>query len=291
MASAAEFNESGIHLRGYSAAGEESYYVLPELGIAFELGRAPRDVLTADHVFLSHGHMDHAAGIAYYFAQRYFIDNPPGHLYVAAELVDPIERLLRIWAEIDGRIPPANLHAVEPGQDVELRRDLLVRPFQVNHPCRGRDRSVVHTLGFSVIEVRRKLLPQYQGLSGPQIVELKKREIDVTQRVEMPLVTYCGDTTVGSFLELDHVRRSRVLLLECTFFDPQHVERARAGNHTHVIDLRDVLGKLENEHILLTHVSRRTALSDARAQLAAVVGEAALERVSFFMQHRARRRG
>ncbi len=284
-----EFNEGGIRIRGYTAAGEESYYVLPELGIAFDLGRAPRDVLAADHVFLSHGHMDHAAGIAYYFAQRHFIDNPPGHLYVAPALRDPIDRLLQLWAEIDGRVPPSNLHTVEPGRDVELRRDLRVRPFRVDHPCRGRDRSVVHSLGFSVIEVRRKLLEQYQGLTGPQIVELKNRNVEVAQRIEIPLVTYCGDTAVGAFLELDHVRRSRVLLLECTFFDPQHVERARAGNHTHAIDLREVLPKLENEHILITHVSRRTALSEARTQLAAIVGEAAMQRVSFFMQHRSRR--
>ncbi|HMQ16293.1 MAG TPA: hypothetical protein PKC49_09990, partial [Phycisphaerae bacterium] len=94
----AEFNDLGIHLLGASLAGEETYLVLPELNLAFDVGRAPREVLAVDHLFLSHGHMDHAAGIAYYFSQRMFLDNAPGNLYVPNGLERPIRDLLRIWA-------------------------------------------------------------------------------------------------------------------------------------------------------------------------------------------------
>jgi len=101
----AEFVHSDIHLVGSSLAGEETYIIAPELNLAFDVGRAQRELLGIDHVFLTHGHMDHAAGIAYYFSQRMFIDNPPGHLYAPAPLIDPIQRLLRLWAEIDGHEP------------------------------------------------------------------------------------------------------------------------------------------------------------------------------------------
>jgi ribonuclease Z len=284
----AEFFHGSIHLVGSSLAGEESYVVAPELNLAFDIGRAQRDLLGVDHVFLTHGHMDHAAGIAYYFSQRMFLDNPPGHLYVPEILVDPIRRLLRIWADIDGNEPPANIHAVQPGVDVVLRRDLIVRPFAVEHPCLRRGRGFVPALGYAAIEVRHKLIDEYQNLTGPQLVELKKQGIQITRRVEMPLVAYCGDTAAGEFLKLDCVRNCKVLLLECTFVDPDHLDRARAGGHMHVSDLPAILRTLDNERIVLIHLSRRTALADARTMLRNVLGPAGDERVSFFMEHRQR---
>lgn len=286
----AEFAHKNIHLLGSSLAGEETFIVAPTLNLAFDIGRAQREILGVDHVFLTHGHMDHAAGIAYYFSQRMFVDNQPGHLYVPRLLVEPVEQLLRIWADIDGHEPPANVHAVEPGTDVELRRDLLVRPFEVNHPCRRHDRSVVAALGFAAIEVRHKLIDEYQNLSGPQLVELKRQGVEITRRVEIPLVAYCGDTAAGDFLDLDYVRNAKVLLLECTFVEAEHLERARAGRHMHITDLPAVVPRLNNEKIVLIHLSRRTPLSEARMLVGRELGPELSERISFFMEHRPRRR-
>lgn len=288
----AELVHDDLRLIGSSLAGEETCIVAPELNLAFDVGRAQREVLAVDHVFLTHGHMDHAAGIAYYFSQRMFIDNQPGHVYVPAPLVPALERLLRIWGEIDGNPPPANIHAAEPGTDIPLRRDLIVRPFEVNHPCRRRDRDVVQALGYTAIEVRQKLIDEYHNLTGPQLVELKKQGVQITRRLEIPLVAYCGDTAVGDFLLLDHVRNARVLLLECTFVEDEHRDRARAGRHIHIRDLRNVLPQLNNERIVLIHLSRRTSLGAARKLLAAELDADVCARVSFFMEHRRRgRRG
>jgi ribonuclease Z len=284
------FEHDGLELCGHSLAGEESYVVLPQLNVAFDFGRAPREVVATEHVFLTHGHMDHAAGVAYYCSQRMFIDNPPGHVYAPEPLIEPLRRLLRVWADIDGTEPPAHLHAAIPGVDLEVRRDLIVRPFEVSHTCRGRDGRRFLALGFTLIEVRRKLKDEFQGLMGPQIVALKGQGIEVTRRVELPLVTYCGDTGVGPFLDLDFVRTSKILLLECTFIEAEHRERARAGNHIHVQDLREVYPKLANERIVLTHLTRRTMLSEARKALREVLGEEALGRVSFLAEHRRRKR-
>jgi ribonuclease Z len=284
----AEFRHGDIRLLGFSAAGEETYVVAPELNLAFDVGRGQREVLGVDHVFLTHGHMDHAAGIAYYFSQRMFIDNLPGHLYAPEQLLRPIQRLLRVWGEIDGNEPPANIHPAFPGQDIELRRDLVVRPFQVNHPCHRRGHVAFGALGYAAIEVRRKLKDEYQGLAGPQIVELKKRGVEITRRLEIPLVAYCGDTAAGDFLDLDFVAGAKVLLLDCTFVDPDHQERARAGYHLHVSDLRDVLPRLRNERIVLMHLSRRTALAEAKEFLERELGPTLDERLCFFMDFRRR---
>ncbi len=289
VANHAEFVHGGIRLLGASLAGEETYIVAPELNLAFDVGRAPRPVLAVDHIFLSHGHMDHAAGVAYYFAQREFIGNQPGHLYAPSPLVEPIRRLLRAWADIDGHEPPANVHPAVSGEDISLRRDLVVRPFAVNHPCRRQDRSTVQALGYAAIEVRQKLIDEYQNLTGPQLVELKRQGVPITRRVELPLVAYCGDTAAGDFLDLDYVRNSKVLILELTFVEPEHRDRARAGNHLHISDLREIIPRLNNERILLIHLSRRTALAAARSALRETLGDLFDERISFFHEHRPRR--
>lgn len=286
----AEFCHEGLTIQGTSLAGEESFFVVPELNLAFDMGRAPREVVAVENVFLSHGHMDHAAGIAYYFAQRMFTDNEPGHLYLPAGLQAPVSALLRIWGEIDGQEAPANLHEVSPGQDVILRRDLIVRPFRVNHPCRRNQRGVIDGLGYAAIEVRRKLKKEYSALTGPQLVELKKQGVDITHRVELPLVAYCGDTSPGDFLDLDCVKNAKILLLECTFVEQEHLDRARAGYHFHLTDLRDVLPRLNNQRILLTHLSRRSIFSEAVRLLAKEIGAEAEERVTFLMDIRHRRR-
>lgn len=290
MSFAAEFEHDGIRILGYSVAGEETWYALPELNLGFDLGRTPPEMLSIDHVFLSHGHIDHSAGLAYYFGQREFLDNSPGTLYLHEHLVEPTKRLLRCWADIDGHEPPSNVRAVQAGVDVTIRRDVTVRPFEVNHARRRADGSKTQCLGFAVLDVRQKLKDEFAGLEGPQLVELKKKGIEITRRVEIPLVTYCGDTAMGDFLDLEVVRRARVLLMECTFYDPDHRDRARAGMHMHALDMRNVLPRLENERILLTHVTRRTHLGDARAALRAALGGPIDERVSFFMEHRRRRR-
>ena len=33
-----------------------------------------------DNLCLTHGHMDHAAGVAYYLSQRHFVGNSPGRV-------------------------------------------------------------------------------------------------------------------------------------------------------------------------------------------------------------------
>lgn len=287
----AEFLHDDLRIVGVSLAGEETAILLPELNIAFDVGSVSREMLGIDHVFLTHGHMDHAAGIAYYFSQRMFMDNAPGKMWMPAPLVDPVRRLMRLWGEIDGNEPQAVLSAAVPGEDIEVRRGLIVRPFEVNHPSRRRDRTVVRSLGYSVVEVRQKLRDEFAGKTGPELVELKKQHVEITRRVEVPLVAFCGDTAPGEFLSLAHVARARVLLLECTFTEPEDLRRAVQGGHMHVSDLKRVIPQLENERIVLTHLTRRTALGEAKEAVRRELGDAWSDRISFLMEWRRRRGG
>jgi len=270
-----------LEILGYTLAGEENVIAVPEMNVAFDFGRGPRELMSIDHVCLSHGHMDHAAGIAYYFSQRHFLGVAPGTVILHPSLIRPVERLMAVWAEIEGHPSPANLVPIEPDQDVSIRRDLAVRAFAVAH--RG------PSMGFCIIELRHKLKPEYAGLTGPQLVDLKNKGFQIDQRVEIPRIAYCGDTAAGAFLNRPDVKNAEILLIECTFFDPDHVHRARAGQHFHVKDLVEVLPAVNCPHIVITHVTRRTPLAAAKAILAKTLRKDVLERVTFLMDRPPRR--
>ena len=264
-----------LTLAGYSVAGEESVILAPELDVCFDIGKCPREALRINHVLLSHGHMDHAAGIAYYFSQRDFQGMTGGKVLVAAELVRPLERLMEAVAGVEGHPSPYQFVGLSDGDDHEIRRGLIARAFATRH--------LGSSLGFSVIDVRQKLKDEFLDRTGPQIVELKKQGVEITRRVEVPLVAFLGDTAKADYMGLPHVRDARVLLLECTFFDPDHVRRARAGRHLHVIDLPEVLEGSRNEKIVLIHVTRRTNMAMARKILKKALKPDILERITFLM--------
>jgi len=265
----------GFSILGYSVAGEESVIVVPELDVVFDIGRCPREALRVNHVLLSHGHMDHAAGIAYYFSQRDFQGITGGVALVSHSIVEPLEKLMKAVAAVEGHPSPYKFIGMSDGDDYEIRRGLIARAFSTHH--------IVNSLGFSLIEVRHKLKDQFAGESGPELVELKKSGVEITRRVEIPLVTYLGDTAKANYSDLPFVRNAKVLLIECTFFDPEHVSRARAGRHLHVSDLPDVLKGMNNESIVLTHVTRRTSIAEARKILKKTLPGDILSRTTFLM--------
>ena len=101
--------------------------------------------------------------------------------------------------------------------------------------------------------------------------------------IEVPLVTCTGDTAIGRFLDLDFVRHSRVLLVECTFFDRDHRDRAKCGRHIHVDEINKVCEAVPEAQICLIHVTRRTDMRLTKRILERAIKPADRERVSIFM--------
>lgn len=266
----------GIRLLGFSLAGEEQVIAAPELNVCFDIGRAPREVIAIDNVCITHGHMDHAAGVAYYLSQRNFVDNAPGRVLCHMSIALPLQRLMDVWSDIEGHPSPGQIIGLEPNEDVKLRRNLFVRTFEVNH-CPS-------SLGYAVIEKRHKLRPELLGKTGPELVALKKQGIAIENEVEETLVACTGDTTFGRFVDLPFLQKCPVILLECTFFDRDHHSRARAGRHIHVDDLPRYLEAWPNAHLVLIHTTRRTDVRTCKRILQRTVGNDAMNRLTLFME-------
>jgi ribonuclease Z len=221
--------------------------------------------------------MDHAAGIAYYLSHRLFCGLSPGTVLAPPNTLGPIRQILEAWSKLDGSRIKGNLVPVCAGDEHAIKPNLFVRVFPTKH-TRG-------AVGFAVLERRKKLRSEYQGLTGPQLVELKRQGVEIDRPLEIPLVSYLGDTQYVDFSQLDYISNSRLLIAECTFYEEEHAGRAEAGRHMHIEELGPLLERMNNEAILLTHLTQRTSLSDARRMLKAKLPSAVFRKVVLLMDH------
>ena len=107
--------------------------------------------------------------------------------------------------------------------------------------------------------------------------------MEIQYRLEVPLVTFTGDTSAGECFSNPDVMNAQVLITELTFFDADHKLKAKHGRHLHLDHFVDIVANLKNEHIVLTHVTRRTGIRRARAMLRKRVGEERMKNIVFLM--------
>ena len=269
-----------LEVVGYSVAAEETVLGMPRLDVCFDIGKAPDQIIPINHVLLTHGHMDHAAGIAYYLSHRNFCGQSPGTILAPENLLGPMRDIIDAWGRLDGNRIPANLVGVKAGDEYQIKPNLFTRVFPTKH-SRG-------SVGYTVIEKRKKIKPEYAQLTGPQIVELKKQGVQIDYPLELPIVSYFGDTQYVDFSKLKYIAESKILIAECTFYETDHSGRAEAGRHMHIKEFAELMEKLNNEHIIITHTTQRTPMREIRKILKDVLSPQKYDRIILFMDRRQR---
>ena len=262
-----------LEIIGYSVAAEETVVAMPQLDICFDIGKAPDQVISINNVLLTHGHIDHAAGVAYYLSHRNFTGQSPGTILAPAHMIKPIQQIIAAWEVLDGSTIPANLVPVKVGDEYKIKPNLFARVFPTKH-TKG-------SVGYTIIEKRKKLKSEYTELTGPQIVELKKQGVQIDYPVEIPIVTYLGDTQYADFGQLDYAANSKILITECTFYEDEHRERADIGKHMHVEELARLLRQMKNQYVIITHITHRTSPAAAKKILKETLDERDVERIIF----------
>ncbi|MEM9883838.1 MAG: MBL fold metallo-hydrolase [Planctomycetota bacterium] len=270
-----------FRVEGISIAGEESCVHLPEFDVAFDIGLCPRAALSSNVVALTHGHMDHAAALSYYFSQRVFQGMGPGTVLCPKPLVMPIHRLMDAWVDIEGQRTEYKVVAMEPDEQREIKNNHYLRAFSTVH--------TVPSLGYTLVEKRSKLKDEFAGLPQERLVELKKNGTEITQTLMIPLICYTGDTAWGPHFDRDDVLSAKILICECTFVEPGQRKRAGIGKHLHLDHVVDLLERSSAEAVVLTHLSRRSHIGLVRKAIAQTVPEEHLGRLFVLMDNRTNR--
>lgn len=241
---------SGLTIEGYSRAAVQTYWRIPELKLGFDLGGSPWDFMGTGTIFITHAHLDHMAALPVFVARRRMMKMEPPTIYVPAENVENVDRMLKAWQRLDRGRMVCELKGVRAGDEIELSRDHVVTVFQTKH--------TVPSVGYVVWLRRRKLKAEYQGMSGDQIRDLRLSGVDDAAEVRTPIVCYTGDTSPDGLDNYAPVYQAQLLITELTFFRPEHrKEKIHKFGHTHLDDIIERKDKFQNELIIAMHFSTR----------------------------------
>lgn len=243
-------------LEGRSRAGHETWFRIKELGIGFDIGRCPDALVSMPHVFITHAHLDHAAGVPFYAGQRHLQQLDGGTIYVPAEAADDFRSLLAIQERLTGAPLAVAITGVGVGEDVYVGRRHLVRGHAAAHRVAAR--------AYELIERRHHLRPDLVGAPGETIARMRHEGTEIEEEYRRSIFFYTGDTDRGLLETCDAAYRAQVLLIECSFITDGHQNRAAKYRHIHIDDIAEFAGRFENEMIVLTHFSRRYSPSDIR---------------------------
>lgn len=241
---------AGLTIEGYSRAAVQSYWRIAELKIGFDLGGQPWDFMGTPTWMVTHTHLDHMAALPVYVARRRMMKMEPPTIYLPAEAVDDVRRLLQIMHRLDRGRMICNLVGLEADQEIELSREHVVTAFATTH--------TIPSLGFLVWERRNKLKEEYHGLPGDKIRDLRLSGVEVTREIRTPLLAYTGDTSPPGLDNYPPLFQAKVLITEMSFIRANHRrEKIHKFGHLHLDDLLERADKFQNELIILSHFSTR----------------------------------
>ena len=240
----------GLTVEGYSRAAVQSYWRIPEMKIGFDLGAQPWDFMGTSTWFVSHCHLDHIAALPVYVARRRLMKMEPPTIYLPEHAIVAVKQVLQGFGRLDRGRLPVDLVGVVPGDEIELSRELLVTVAETYH--------TVPSVGYIVWDRRKKLKPEFAGLAGEQIRELKAGGTEISDEHRMPILGYLGDSAPKGLDEYPDFYEAKILIAEMTFVAPDHRKNLiHKHGHMHLDDYVARRDRFNNEVIIAAHFSTR----------------------------------
>lgn len=261
--------------QGLSLSGIRTAISMPDLSLCFDVAQGYPFVIHLKHFFISHGHLDHAAGIPYIISQRAMNSLEPGKFYMPPSLVEPMDQIMKLWEKIENHHYEYKFFGVKADDEIPINAQTYVKVFPTTHR--------VESFGYTVFEIHKKLKKEYQGCTREEIIELRKQGMDVNEIHHIPAVTFTGDTQIEFLDSRDWIKKSKILILESTYLDDRKtVEQARQWGHTHINEVIPRLAEIESEKIVFIHASSRYSDKEAQKLLMKNVPEVYHDRIVLY---------
>jgi ribonuclease Z len=253
-------------------AGLETCIEVPQLKLLLDLGSCSRSAVNQPLVLLSHGHLDHIGAIAQHAARRALLGMSEGTYVVPRAVAARVEALFNAAGELDGQVIPRRVVALEPGEEYVLGKGRVVRAFETYHR--------VPSQGYTVLETRSRLLPEFRDLPGAKLGELRRSGVVIDERYQTALLSFTGDTRVEVLERSAELQNSECLVIEASFLDELvPTAQAREMGHIHLDELIARAELLAQPDVVLSHFSARYAAHDVERLLEQKLPSSLRERV------------
>lgn len=243
---------------GKSTASICTSFYIPELRIMFDCGVSHNFV--PEHVFITHGHLDHTKAIAETIVQQ---GNTKAKIKIKPNIFIPSETE-QFFKEAIHHIFVLSKHNPTHKMNNKfnlvsstenMRIDVVIK----NTPWIVEIFKCYHTtpcVGYGLIEKRQKLKEEYKNLTGQELGNLKKQNIQITEEKEYPILCFLGDTTIEVFKN-NNIFKYPIIFTECTFFEENLKKLAWTKKHTLWSDLIKIINKHPDNFFIIYHFSNR----------------------------------
>jgi len=253
----ANFPVCGASIGSYGTCIE-----LPSLSLAFDIGRCPESVVNLKTVLITHGHIDHVGGVAHHCARRQLKGLTPPTYVMERGLVERFQAFMEAARALDGSRMLCNIVEIDPEDAVGIKLPTLpdrytLRAFRSHHSR--------PTIGYILLEERKRLRVEFQGRDGRKLLELKKEGVEIMEEFDHPVLAFTGDTRPSVLESVPDLLRTDLLIMEITFIDQEITPRdAWETGHTHLEHIRAMVGLFTNKAVLFTHRSARYTPAEYR---------------------------
>lgn len=259
--------------KGYSKAKYSNWLYYSPYHTLFDAGEGINTILeekivAINNIIISHGHTDHYTGLinilmtkfGHYYSTGEFNDLSIYYPKNDAALIAYIDYIRNFYKLGDGgKEFKINWVEVEPGRTYKFKTklDTYLETFGIEHT-----KDVV-SIGYNIMERRRKLKPEYCSVPPENIKKLidEKGRDAVIYIEDKRTITYCGDSVnapVEKFINTD------ILIHEATFLKTDD----RFGQlHSTLEEAFDIAVKAKTKRLILMHISTRYKYDEIKAEI------------------------
>jgi ribonuclease Z len=242
-------------IKGYSAAAFKTGFYIPQLDIMLDAG--VRNYNKPKYIFITHTHLDHIEDLPWSMIRdgdHSLHFNVYGPIEAEAHIKDFVESSFKINSlmnEYDAS-ERYTYHGLKPNDLFKFKankQELTVQVFKCDH-------GILPTLSYGFSVFKNKLKKKYLGMEN--LVNLKKRGIEITEKICEKKFTFICDTTIKVFDMNPSIVDYPVIFIECTFI-LEHDKNNNPIDASHIYwsQLKPYVEKYKNKTFVLFHFSRR----------------------------------
>lgn len=244
-----DINRLSVH--GHSRGSERSGFYIPELKLCLDAGVQMN--FEPKHIFITHCHADHSFALPMILAEistKPKVYVPKEHSHLFDTFTTSCHQLSK--GSTKTKYKNHSIVGVKTGDTFPVKDNYYVKVYNLDHN--------VPTRGYGVFRIKRKLKQEYTGLSGRDLVLLKRQGIDIDKEVHEHVLAYLCDTTIKPFNNNADLFMFPDLLVECTFLeskDDRHANDIDRIKHIHWDILLHIVKKHPEVNFHLIHFSDR----------------------------------